>query len=338
MRIGVIGFGNWGKVLCRCFSEASLEVSFIAEIAPERCEEARRGFPGALHALSSAELLATGDIDAVAIATPASTHFDIAREALEAGKHVWIEKPVAETADQARALALLAQRRGCVLFIDHTFLYSSSIRLIKRMLAQKEFAGMRRYESVRTNDGQPRRDTSIFHDLTIHDLAILDFLLGEPPLAVSATRMPAQGASASGDQCIALSYASGVTAGIRVNWCASAKVRRIAISSSRQTVEFDDMQPHHKVWIHEYPLAASTEHESCDLSSGRQNGRLLSPQDQREALANAVECFLDSIRTGQKPVSDGWQGVRLAAIVHACLSSSKADGRWTDVAPMVDTD
>jgi predicted dehydrogenase len=336
MRIGIVGYGHWGKILCRCFSEASLEVAFIADIVPERRAEASRSFPGALHASSSAELLVRGDIDAVAIATPASTHFDIAREALEAGKHVWIEKPIAETADQARALALLAQRRGCVLFIDHTYLYSSSIRLIKQMLARDEFAGRLRYESVRTNDGQPRHDTSIFHDLTIHDLAILDFLVGENPLAVSATRMPAQGASASVDQCIALTYASGVTAGIRVNWCASTKVRRIAISSSRRTVEFDDMETHHKVRIRESPLAATTEHGLCDSGSGRQNGNLLPRQDQRETLANAVESFLNSIRTGQRPVSDGWQGVRLAAIVHACLSSAEADGRWTDVARVVD--
>lgn len=331
MRIGIIGFGYWGKILSRCFSDMpGLDVCAIADVAPTRRDEARHRFPHASLAPDPNALLAMGDIDAVAIATPANTHHGIAKAALEAGQHVWIEKPVAETAGQARALVMLAQQRQRILFIDHTFIYSDSIRLIKQMLVRNELEGVCRYESVRTNSGQPRQDASIFHDLAIHDLAILDFLVGEAPVAVSARNLPAQGTAALGDQRIALSYASGVRAGIRVNWCASAKARHIAISSARQTVEFDDMELHHKVRLHEFALPATAEYGLRDVDGDRQSGRVLPLHRQRETLTNAIESFLHCIRTGDRPVSDGWQGVRLAAIVDACLSSAAADGQWVD--------
>ncbi|MFE0756873.1 Gfo/Idh/MocA family protein [Inquilinus sp. NPDC058860] len=336
MRIGIIGFGYWGKILSRCFSEvAGLDISFIVDIAPLRREEARRRFPSALLASMPAELWSMDTLDAVAIATPANTHYGLAKAALEAGKHVWIEKPVAETAEQARTLVMLAQRQRRVLFIDHTFLYSDSIRLIKQMLVRKDFEEMRCYESVRTNNGQCREDASIFHDLAIHDLAILDFLIGESPLAVSAKELPARGAGAAGDQRIMLAYASGVRAGIRVNWCASTKARRIVISSNRQAVEFDDLELHHKVRLHASPFAATPEYGLHDLDADRRNGRVLPLHSQKETLANAVECFLRCIRTGERPVSDGWQGVRLAAIVDACVSSAEADGKWTKAASVM---
>ncbi|MGK9230655.1 Gfo/Idh/MocA family oxidoreductase [Inquilinus limosus] len=330
MRIGVIGFGYWGKILSRCLSEApGIDLSLIADIDPLRREEARRRFPDALIAPGTLGLSGMGALDAVVIATPANTHYSLAKAALEAGKHVWVEKPVAETADQARLLVLLAQQRRRVLFIDHTFLYSDGIRLIKQMLVRKDFAEMRCYESVRTNNGRSRADASIFHDLAIHDLAILDFLVGESPLAVSATKVPARDAAVPGDQRIMLSYASGVRAGIRVNWSASAKTRRIVISSSRQAVEFDDLELHHKVRLHEFPFAEATGYDRFHgLDADRDKARVLPLCSQKEALANAVDCFMHCIRTGERPVSDGWQGVRLAAVVEACVSSARAGGQW----------
>ncbi|OWJ69152.1 Gfo/Idh/MocA family protein [Inquilinus limosus] len=330
MRIAVIGFGYWGKILSRCLSGVpGLDLSLIADIDPVRREEARRRFPDAGLATGPAELWGSGPLDAVAIATPANTHYDLARAALDAGKHVWIEKPVAETADQARALVMLAQQRRRTLFIDHTFLYSDSIRLIKRMLVRRDFAGLCRYESVRTNNGRSRQDASIFHDLAIHDLAILDFLVGESPLAVSTRALPAPGAAVPGDQHIMLSYASGVRADIRVNWSAAAKARRIVVSSDRQAVEFDDLEQHHKVRLHEFPFAEAPGGDGFhDLDADRHKARVLPLHRQKETLANAVECFLHCIRTGERPVSDGWQGVRLATIVEACLSSGRAGGRW----------
>ncbi|WP_225769750.1 Gfo/Idh/MocA family protein [Inquilinus sp. Marseille-Q2685] len=333
MRIGIIGFGYWGKILSRCFSEVpALDVSFIADIAPLKREEARRHFPNALLAASPDELLGRGNMDAVVIATPANTHYGIAKAALEAGRHVWIEKPIAETAAQARALVMLAQERRRVLFVDHTFLYSDSIRLIKEMLVLKDLENVRCYESIRTNKGQCREDTSIFHDLAIHDLAILDFLVGESPLAVSAKKLPTQGAATPGQR-IALTYASGMRAGINVNWSASTKARRIVISSNRQAVEFDDMELHHKVRFHERPRPVADEHGLCGVDADRLNGRVLPLHSRRETLANAVECFLRCVRTGERPVSDGWQGVRLAAIVDACMSSAEAGGTWIEAAP-----
>jgi predicted dehydrogenase len=332
MRVGLIGFGYWGKRLSRCFSEApGLDVSFIADISPVRCEEARSLFPRALVASKSASLLATTNVDAVAIATPANTHFGIAKAALEAGKHIWVEKPVAETVSQAKALLTFARQRERVLFIDHTFLYSTSIGLIKQILVQKKFDEIRYYRSVRTNSGQSRTDISIFHDLAIHDFSILDFLVGESPLAVSARKKSTQGTSAPGEQHIALSYSSGLKAEICVNWCASTKARRIVITSDRQTIEFDDIELHHKIRLHEFPFPVTAECGLCKAEADPRTGRVLPLRGQKETLAKAVESFLHCISTGERPMSDGWQGVRLAAIVDSCLLSAEADGRWVNV-------
>lgn len=335
VKIGVIGFGRWGKILSRCFSESSgFELCLIADISFAKREEASHIFHGILLASTVSELLDRSDIEAVAIATPAGTHYDIVTAALKAGKHVWVEKPVAETSKKAKSLALLAQQLERVLFIDHTFLYSDSIRFIKQMIVKQEFKELRCYESIRTNNGQPKGDTTIFHDLAIHDLAILDFLIDEAPQAVSVKIHSAQDSVAFGDQCITLAYASGMTARIRVNWCAPTKIRRIVMSSNRQTVEFDDIEPQHKLKIH---AVTNSIKDGCDSSNfnklAYKRGSIVPLKSQRETLANAVESFFNCVQTGKRPVSDGWQGLRLATIVDACVSSVAANGMLVEVSP-----
>lgn len=334
MRLGIIGFGYWAKILARCFSQhPEFELRCIADIAPERCWEARNSFQTATVTSVPDELLATDAIDAVAIATPADTHAALVRTALQAEKHVWVEKPLARTGQEAAELALFAQHCRRTLFIDHTFLYCNSIKRIKQMLECSELERIRSYASIRTNKGKPRTDASIYHDLAIHDLAILDFLMGESPLAVSVTPPSADPDTPCEDELITLTYASGTTGSIRVNWSAPAKVRRILISSDRQTVVFDDMNSHHKLRLLNVvsPQRADDSANQLDIDP-ELVGRVVPLHDTRETLANAIECFLDCIHCGRQPVSDGWQGVRLATILDACLSSADAGGVWEHVA------
>jgi predicted dehydrogenase len=332
MRVGLIGFGYWGKILSRYFSETQgIDLFSIADTSFERREEAGRLFPRASLASGTAEFLGNSEMDAVAIATPANTHYRIAKAALEAGKHIWVEKPVAETANQAKALLVLAQQRKLVLFIDHTFLYSGCIILIKQLLSQREYKEMRYYRSVRSNSALPRTDTSIFHDLAIHDFAILDFLFREHPLTVRVQKTPKEGSTTSGEQYIVLSYFSGLSAEIRVNWCAPAKARRIAISSHRRAIEFDDMELYHKVKLHEFPISTMANYGLSQVSAESLRERVLALHSEKDTLARAVESFLHCIRTGEKAPSDGVQGARLAAIVDSCLLSAEADGRCVNI-------
>jgi predicted dehydrogenase len=332
MRVGIIGYGYWGAIVARSFAAVpEVELTCIADLAPGRLEEARCRFPHAALAATPSELLNRNDVDAVVVATPANTHHEIVRSALHADKHVWVEKPIADTAAEAIALVRLAQRRSRTLFVDHTFIYSDSVRAIKQVVAGHQFGEMHRYASVRTNSGLGRTDASIFHDLAIHDLAILDFLAGQSPVAVAAGKSPAWQAAAGQDQCVTLAYASGLRADIRVNWCAPAKARRVVISSARQTVEFDDLQLHHKVRLREHGVAARDGRSPAEREEALGPGRIVPLNGPRESLANAVDCFLHSIRSGERPLSDGWQGVRLAAILDACKSSAEANGKWTDV-------
>jgi predicted dehydrogenase len=332
MRVGIIGYGYWGAIVARSFSRVpEVELTCIADLAPARREEARCRFPHASLAATPSDLLDRNDVDAVVVATPANTHHDIVQSALDADKHVWVEKPIADTAAEAIALVRLAQRRSRTLFVDHTFIYSDSVRAIKQVVAGHQFGEMHLYASVRTNSGVGRTDASIFHDLAIHDLAILDFLAGQSPVAVAAGKPSARQAAAGQDQCVTLAYASGLRADIRVNWCAPAKARRVVISSARQTVEFDDLELHHKVRLREHSVDARGGRASAGRGEARRLGRIVPLNGPRESLANAVDCFLHSIRSGERPLSDGWQGVRLAAILDACKSSAETDGNWTDV-------
>ena len=333
MRVGIIGFGYWGEKVARCFSQAQrAEVARIADTAPARRDEARRRFPQ-VHITSQARhVFDDATIDALVIATPSNTHGAMAVAALEAGKHTWIEKPVAETADQARALAALAQQRDRVLFIDHTFIYSGSVRLLKTVISERRLGDVLHYNSMRTNNGKPRRDCSIFHDLAIHDLSILDVLVAESPAAVLVTGAPASAADMSSGRHIRLAYPSGLSAAICVDWCAPAKARRVVIGSADQSVEFDDMEPEHKIRLYEFPVPATAEFSFRAFDADRANGRILPLDSPREALANAVDEFVRCIETGTEPVSNGRQGVRLAAVVDACLLSAEATGQWIKVA------
>ena len=188
VNIGVVGYGYWGPNLVRNFSELKeARVHTVADLNPKVLEIVARRFPATKTTTDFQEMIRDPEIDAVAIATPVNTHFSLAMAALKAGKHVWLEKPMAETSLQARSLVEEAEKRGLILHVDHTFIYTGTVRKIKELVDAGDLGKILYYDSIRVNLGLFQRDVNVISDLGVHDFSILDYLFDEHPVAVSAS-------------------------------------------------------------------------------------------------------------------------------------------------------
>ncbi len=190
INIGIIGYGYWGPNLVRNFAEIpGISVRAVADLDPRKLEAVQRRYPAVEATSDFVKLLRSPEIDAVAIATPVSSHFELAMAVLKAGKHLWLEKPMAETSLQARKLLDEAERRKLVLLVDHTFVYTGAVRKMREIVSSGDLGKVYYYDSIRVNLGLFQRDVSVISDLAVHDFSILDYLLNEHPAAVSASGM-----------------------------------------------------------------------------------------------------------------------------------------------------
>src|SRR5579859_1695643 len=188
IRVGVIGYGYWGPNLVRNFAEvAGSEVAMVSDLNTQRLAEVRGRYPSVKTTTDYRDLLADPTIDAVVIATPVRTHFDLAMQALRAGKHVLVEKPMAETTQQGQTLIATAREQGRVLMVDHTFIYTGAVRKIKELVSADRLGQLYYYDSVRVNLGLVQHDVNVLWDLAVHDLSIMDYVLAQQPYAVAAT-------------------------------------------------------------------------------------------------------------------------------------------------------
>ncbi len=188
INIGIVGYGYWGPNLVRNFAETpGAAVTAVADLDTAKLEVVRRRYPAVKTTTDFRDLLSDSSIDAIAIATPVSTHFELGMAVLKAGKHLWLEKPMAESSFQARKLVDEAERRGRVLIVDHTFIYTGAVRKMGDIIKSGELGRVYYYDSIRVNLGLFQRDVSVISDLAVHDFSILDYLLREHPVAVSAS-------------------------------------------------------------------------------------------------------------------------------------------------------
>jgi predicted dehydrogenase len=231
IRVGVIGYGYWGPNIARCLSEAEgCRLAAIADSSPKALARAARRHPEAWMTEDVAAMIADNRVDAVAIATPVSTHYELAMMALRAGKHVLVEKPITETADQARRLVEEAEKRHLVLMVDHTFCYTPAVAKLRQLVEGGDLGTIYYYISNRMNLGLFQNDVDVVWDLAVHDVAILQHCLGIRPLAVSAcgtshvTGRPANMAH------VTLFYPGGMVADLNVNWLSPVKVRQSILS------------------------------------------------------------------------------------------------------------
>jgi predicted dehydrogenase len=327
--IGVIGYGYWGPNLVRNFTQTGgARVVSVCDQRPERRTQVETQYPTVRAVATVDELLGNPDVHAVAIATPVSTHFDLAMQALRAGKHVLVEKPMTTSSEQARLLIEEAERRKLVLQVDHTFVYTAVVRKIKDLLDKRLLGDLYYYDSVRVNLGLFQHDVNVLWDLAVHDLSIMDFVLGRLPNIVTATGMahvPGQPESLAYLTCF---FDDNLIAHFHVNWLAPVKIRQTLIGGSQKMIAWDDMELSEKLRVYDRGITLDSGPEGVyQLKVGYRAGDMWAPHVSNvEALQVEAMHFLECIRDGKKPTTDGEAGYRVVRILEAASKSMQKHG------------
>jgi predicted dehydrogenase len=330
--IGVIGCGYWGPNLLRNFAEnEAAQLRWICDLDEKRLGAMGRRYPAARTTTDYRNLIADAELDAVAVVTPVATHFQIAKEALTAGKHVLMEKPLTATASEAEELIALAAKNRRVLMVDHTFVYTGAVRKMKEILTSGELGDLLYFDSVRINLGLFQRDINVLWDLAPHDLSIMDYLIDRQPEEVSALGSCHIEPGIENIAYLVMRFADDFIAHFHFNWLAPVKIRRTLIAGARKMILYDDIEPTEKVRVYDKGVTANRigdrEADYQTLVSYR-TGDVWAPKlDATEALRHVVAEFLASIREGRKPLTDGEAGLRVVRILEAAQQSIKQGGQ-----------
>lgn len=334
IRIGVIGYGYWGPNLVRSFAEVpGAEVVAVSDLNVERLAKVQSRYPAIKVTTNSQELFADRQIDAIAIATPVSTHYNLALAALQAGKHVLVEKPITVSSDQAMRLIDEAQRRNLVLMVDHTFIYTGAVRKMQELVASKAIGDVYYYDSVRVNLGLFQHDVNVIWDLAVHDLSIMDYVLPSQPYAVSATGMNHVPNEPENIAYLTLFFEHNLIAHIHVNWLAPVKVRRTLLGGSQKMICYDDLEPSEKIRLYDKGITVNGNPENLyQMLVGYRTGDMWAPKlDMTEALQTEALHFIHCIREGKRPITDGEAGLRVVRILEAATQSIKQQGRLVEL-------
>lgn len=328
--IGIVGYGYWGPNLVRNFANnESSRVIGVSDLDSEKLTACARRHPGIATTSDFAELLRRPEIDAMVIATPVHTHYELALAALRAGKHVLVEKPLAPTSDQVQHLADEADRRGLTLMVDHTFLYTPAVQKIRELLQQDQLGEIFYYDSTRSSLGLFQSDVNVIWDLAVHDISIIQYLLEEDPVAVSATGSCHVAGSPENMAHITLFFDSKCVAHVSVNWLSPVKIRQTFIGGSKKMISYNDLEPTEKIKVYDKGVTLSAQSENRhQFRIGYRAGDMWAPNiSTKEALHTEVQHFVDCVATGSSPVSDGWSGLRVVEVLEAASRSIADHGR-----------
>jgi predicted dehydrogenase len=328
--IGVIGYGYWGPNIARAVVEVdAMALRGIADFSVSALERAGRRHPTARLLTDWRELIADPAIDAVVVATPVSTHFDIALAALKAGKHVLVEKPMTDSVFKASLLVEEAARRSLTLMVDHTFIYTGAVRSIHGLIEDGKVGDIYYYDSIRVNLGLFQKDVNVIWDLAAHDFAILDFLVKSKPVAISASAAAFLPNSQENMAHLSVYFDNGAMAHLNVNWMAPVKVRQTLIGGSQRMVIYDDMQNSEKVKIYDRGVDLADGGDSLrDKLVSYRMGEMWAPAiSTKEALITEIEQFFDSIEGASRSPSDGESGLRVVEMLAAATRSTVLRGQ-----------
>lgn len=334
MKIGVVGLGYWGPNMVRNFLSANgVDGVVCCDMVERRLDNIRKLFPSAETTTSYDELLARDDVKAVAIVTPVSTHYTLGLKALQAGKHVLLEKPMTARSIEAQELIEVAYERGLTLMVDHTFVYTGAVKKMKELITRGDIGDVLYFDSVRVNLGLFQRDASVIWDLAPHDLSIMDYLIDAKPVSVSAVGV--RHFNGFEDIAyIAVHYAGKLIAHFHVNWISPVKVRKILLGGTKLMVVYDDMEPSEKVRVYDRGVDIREEESVYKTLVQYRTGDMYAPHiDGTEALKRLTEEFVDCIHTGKQPVADGVSGLNVVKILEAADLSMRSGGKRVDLSP-----
>jgi len=333
--VGVIGYGYWGPNLVRNFAEVpGCRVGFVTDLRVERLAIASARYPGIKTSIDHRDLVNDPGIDAVVIATTVASHFELASAALAAGKHVLVEKPLTSSSADAMRLIDQAAKRRLVLMVDHTFVYTGAVMKMRELTAAGELGDLYYYDSVRINLGLFQHDVNVLWDLAVHDLSIMDYVLGRQPVAVSATGLSHVAGQPANIAYMTMFFDAPLIAHVHANWLAPVKVRRTLLGGSRRMIVFDDLETSEKIKIYDRGISVNPSAENVyQMLIGYRTGDMWAPKvDVREALSVEAQHFVDCIERSERPSTDGEAGLRVVQLLEGASASMAAQGRPVNLA------
>ncbi|OLC53940.1 MAG: hypothetical protein AUH85_12970 [Chloroflexi bacterium 13_1_40CM_4_68_4] len=325
LRVGVIGAGYWGPNLVRNFFEApGADAVAVCDLSEDRLDAIRKRYPSVKTTRDHRELIADPSIDAVCVATPVSTHHQLATEALRAGKHVLVEKPLARTIGEAEALVALADEAKRVLAVGHTFVYNPAVTKVHQILESKQIGSIYYVDSQRVNLGLHQFDINVLWDLGPHDVSIMLYWLGEEPEWVSCTGACYIQPTIEDVVFLEMGFPSGTIAHAHLSWLAPGKRRVMTVVGSKRMVVYDDVEVAEKVKVFDHGVERM---DADELRRSYRAGDIHAPRiATTEALQIEVRDFIDAIRRGRKPLSDGESGLRVVRVLDAGMRSLRENG------------
>jgi predicted dehydrogenase len=328
IRIGVVGYGYWGPNIVRNLRGVDgCEVAAVCDRSPDALKRVAQAYPDIAVTDDVAELMASPKIDAVAVVTPVCTHFQLAKAALQNGKHVFIEKPFTATTAEAEELIELAARRNLKIMVDHTFLFTGAVKKIRQLLEEGVLGDIYYYDSTRVNLGLFQHDVSVIWDLAPHDLSIMDFLIREKPEAVIATGETHLNGLVDVAY-ITVYFPRNTIAHINVNWLSPVKIRTTLIGGEKRMLVWNDLEADEKLKIYDKGVQMTNRQGVYDLLVSYRSGDMWAPRvEQAEALKVELSYFVECIRNDLTPLNDGMAGLRVVQLLEAADRSLKDRGR-----------
>ena len=334
MKIAVIGCGYWGPNLVRNLVQSNRVRELICcDVNQKRLEHMRNLYPSIKVLSDYKELLQAPDLDGVVIATPVKTHHPIAKEFLEQGKHVFIEKPLTHSYDTALELVKLAEEKQRVLMVGHTFEYTAAVNKVKEIVGSGELGKILYISSIRVNLGLFQPDINVVWDLAPHDISTIIYVLGEAPVSVSSQGKAHFKAGIEDVATTTLNFKDGVIAFIHSSWLDPNKIRRTTIVGTRRMLVYDDIEPQEKIKIYDKGVDVPPYYDTyAEFQFSYRYGDIHSPRiDDYEPLKKECDHFLTCIQRGMCPLSDGYSGLRVVSILEASSKSLKLSGKAVQV-------
>jgi predicted dehydrogenase len=327
IRVGVIGYGYWGPNIVRNLHTLdSVRVAAVCDKSAAALARVRKSYPGVHTCSHASEILRSPDIDAVAVITPVWTHYALAKEALENGKHVFVEKPFTSNAEQAEELIELAARQNLKIMVDHTFLFTGAVRKIRELTLSGALGDLYYYDSLRVNLGLFQHDVSVLWDLAPHDLSIMDHIIKGDPEAIVATGEN----HLNGVEDVAfitIYFPQNVIAHINVNWLSPVKIRTTLIGGQKKMIVWNDLVADEKVRVYDKGVQIGNGKGIQELLVSYRSGDMWAPQlEQLEALRVELGYFADCVESGETPFNDGHAGLRVVRMLEAAECSIRKRG------------
>lgn len=328
VRLGVVGYGYWGPNIVRNFlSQEQADVVAVCDKNPKSLARARRAHPEVPVTSDHMELLTSTEVDAVAVVTPVWTHFEIAKLALENGKHVFVEKPFTCTTAQAEQLIELAARKNLKIMVDHTFLFTGAVNRIRQLVNDGTLGELYYYDSTRVNLGLFQHDVNVVWDLAPHDLSIMDHLIKAKPEGLVATG--ARHLNGHADVAfLTIYYPNNLIAHINVNWLSPVKVRTTLLGGEKKMLVWNDLEADEKIKVYDRGVQMTGGEAVYQQLVSYRAGDMWSPKvEQVEALKLEAAYFIDCIKNNKKPFNDGEAGLRVVRMLEAADESLQQKGK-----------